>query len=60
MFAYNFQVKEQPATSDIHTRTHKASMVASADSQHYEHDRSNIDEGVSQTHDAIAYSKINS
>jgi hypothetical protein len=35
-------------------------MVASAVSQRNERDRSNNEEGVSQTFDAIAYSKINS
>lgn len=39
---------------------HTASMVASTDSQRYERGRSNIEEGVSQTYDAIAYGKINS
>jgi hypothetical protein len=35
-------------------------MVASADSQCNERGRSNVEEGVSQTYDAIAYGKINS
>jgi len=35
-------------------------MVASPDSQRNERARSNIEEGVSQTYDAIAYRKINS
>jgi hypothetical protein len=35
-------------------------MVAGADSQRNERGRSNIEESVSQTYDAIAYRKINS
>jgi hypothetical protein len=35
-------------------------MVASTDSHSYERGRSDIEEGVSQIYDAIAYGKINS